>query len=164
MDEYNLNKKLAMQIVDSKFGGLFEVIVKQNEVTATTVAVFLTETLKSLKRDGIAIEKVTSNQIKDIFRGVALEKLAKEAIPDVFIWFSQNEGKNLSDAIEALQLKMLSKEELTKLVNEVISENKPSVDKMGQKAYGILMSALMKEVRGKADPRIVSALLRERLN
>ena len=163
MDEYNLNKKLAMQIADSKFGGLFEAIVKQNELTATTVAVFLTETLKSLKRDGIAIEKVTSTQIKDIFRGVALEKLAKEAIPDVFIWFSQNEGKNLADAIESLQLKMLSKVELTKLVNQVIAENKPSVDKIGRKAYGMLMNALMKEVRGKADPRIVSALLRERL-
>ena len=163
MEEYNLNKKLAVQIADSKFGELFEVIVKQSEVTATIVAVFLTETLKSLKRDGIAIERVTSNQIKEIFRGVALEKLAKEAIPDVFIWFSKNEGKHLPDAIEALQLKMFSKVELTKLVNEVIAENKPSVDKMGQKAYGMLMSALMKEVRGKADPRIVSALLRERL-
>jgi Asp-tRNA(Asn)/Glu-tRNA(Gln) amidotransferase B subunit len=45
----------------------------------------------------------------------------------------------------------------------VIAENRQSVDKMGQKAFGMLMGIVMKEVRGKADPGLVSALLRERL-
>ena len=163
MKAYDLNAKLAKQIIDSEYGGLFEVIVKESGVTATTVAVFLTETLKSLRRDGIVVENVTDGQVMEIFRGVGSGELVKEAVADVFVWFSKNEGKSLKDAVEALGLKMFSKAELAKLIDRVVAENNQSVDQMGQKAFGTLMAIVMKEVRGKADPSIVSALLRERL-
>jgi glutamyl-tRNA(Gln) amidotransferase subunit E len=162
MKQYGLNKKLAKQIIDSEYGELFEVIVKETSVTATTVAVFLTETLKAMKRDGVVVEKVTGGQITDVFRGVGLREIVKEAVADVFVWLSENEG-SFQDAIEALGLKMFSKAELTKLVDRVVADNKQSVDKMGKKAFGMLMGIIMKEVRGKADPGLVSALLREQL-
>jgi len=160
---YSLNEKLAKQLVDSEYGGLFEVIAKESGVAATTVAVFLTETLKSLRRDGVAVEKVTDEQLMEIFRGVGSGEIAKEAVADVFVWLSENEGKNLQDAVGALGLKMLSRAELATLVDRVIAENRPSVDQLGAKAFGMLMGVVMKEVRGKADPGVVSALLRERL-
>jgi Asp-tRNA(Asn)/Glu-tRNA(Gln) amidotransferase B subunit len=34
---------------------------------------------------------------------------------------------------------------------------------LGKNAYGMLMGAVMKEVRGKANPELVAKLLRERL-
>ena len=163
MKEFSLNEKLAKQLVDSEYGGLFEVIVKETGVTATTVAVFLTETLKSLRRDGVVIEKVTDSQITEVFRGVGTGEIMKEAVADVFVWLSKNEGKHLHDAVGALGLKMFSKTDLAKLVDQAIAENKQSVDQLGAKAFGMLMGIVMKEVRGKADPGIVSELLRERL-
>jgi glutamyl-tRNA(Gln) amidotransferase subunit E len=163
MKEYRLNAKLAKQIVDSEYGGLFEVIVKESSVAATTVAVFLTETLKALKRDSVQVEKVTEGQVMEIFRGVGSGEIAKEAVADIFVWLSENEGENLHDAVGALGLKMFSKAELAKLVDQVIAENRQSVDQMGKKAFGMLMGIVMKEVRGKADPGLVNALLRERL-
>jgi glutamyl-tRNA(Gln) amidotransferase subunit E len=163
MKEYSLNEKLAKQIVDSEYGVLFESIVKESGVTATTVAVFLTETLKALKRDGVQVEKVTENQIMAIFRGVGSGEIAKEAVADVFVWLSENEGKNLQDAVDALGLKMFSKAELAKLVDRVIAANSQSVDKLGKNAFGMLMGIVMKEVRGKADSELVSKLLKERL-
>jgi glutamyl-tRNA(Gln) amidotransferase subunit E len=164
MKEYSLNKKLAKQIIDSEYGGLFEVIAKENGVSATTISVFLTESLKALKRDGVQTEKVADEQIKEIFQLVGSGELAKEAIPDVFSWLSENEEKSVPDAIEALGLKMLTQEELERLIDRLISENKPSVDRLGKKAFGMLMGIVMKEVRGKADPELVSKLLKERLN
>jgi len=163
MMEYCLNEKLAKQIVDSEYSGLFEFIVKETGVTAITVAVFLTETLKALKRDGVEIEKVTDAQILEVFRGVGLEEVTKEAVADVVVWFSENEGKSFQDAVDKLGLKMFTREELTKIVDRVITENKGSVDHLGKKAFGLLMSIVMKEVRGKADPGLVSALIREQL-
>jgi glutamyl-tRNA(Gln) amidotransferase subunit E len=163
MKKYNLNEKLAKQIVDSEYVGLFEAIVKESGVAATTIAVFLTETLKSLRRDGVAVEKVTANEIMEIFRGVGSGEIVKEAVPDVFGWLSKNEGNSLQDAVGALGLKMFSKTELAALVDRVIAENRQLVDKMGKKAFGTLMGIVMKEVRGKANPGIVSALLKERL-
>ena len=163
MKEYNLNAKLAKQIVDSEYSDLFEVIVKESGVSATTTSVFLTESLKALKRDGVQTEKVPNEQIREIFQLVGSGELAKEAIPDVFSWLSENEEKSVADTIEALGLKMLAEEELERLIDRVISENRQSVDRLGKNGFGMLMVIVMKEIRGKADPELVSKLLRERL-
>jgi glutamyl-tRNA(Gln) amidotransferase subunit E len=163
MKQYSLNEKLAKQIVDSEYGGLFERIAKESGVAATTVAVFLTETLKSLRRDGVVVEKVTDDQLMEVFRGVGFGEVAKEAVADVFVWLSENEGKSLQDAVGALGLKMFSKAELAKLVDRIVAENRQAVDSLGKKAFGMLMGIVMKEVRGKADSGLVSELLKERL-
>ena len=160
--QYGLNDKLAKQLVDSEYGGLFEVIAKEGGVSATTISVFLTESLKALKRDGVKTENVPDEQIKEIFQLVGNGELAKEAIPNVFSWLSENEEKTVPDTIEALGLKMFTREELEQLIDGVIAENKQLIDKMGKKAFGTLMGVVMKEVRGKADPGVVNALLRER--
>ncbi len=163
MKQYGLNGKLSKQIVDSENYALFEAVVKESGVAATTVAVFLTETLISLKRDGVQVEKVTENQVKEIFRNIGSGELTKEALADVFVWLSKHEGKNLHDAVDGLGLKMFSKVELEALIDRVVAANKQSVEKLGKNAFGTLMGAVMKEVRGKADPELVSKLLRERL-
>ena len=163
MKEYSLNEKLAKQIADSEHSVLFEVIVKESGVSATTVAAFLTETLKALKRDGVQTEKVSEEQIKEIFRRVGSGELAKEAVADVFGWLSKHESKSLRDAMNALGLKMFSKQELEALVDRVIATNKQSVEKLGKNAFGMLMGLVMKEVRGKASPDDVGTLIREKL-
>ena len=162
--QYGLNEKLAKQTVDSEYNILFDVIVKESGVSATTVAVFLTETLKSLKRDGVQVENVSDEQVKEIFRCIGSGALTKEAVSDVFTWLSKNEGSSLRDAMDALGLKMFSREELEQIIDRVIAANKQSVEKQGKNAFGMLMGLVMKEVRGKANPDVVSDLVRRKLN
>lgn len=164
MKEHCLNEKLAKQIVDSEYNALFENIVKESRVSATTVAVFLTESLKALKRDGVTVENVTDAQIREIFLSIGSGELAKEAVSDVFGWLSKNEGKAVCNAVDALGLKMLSKNELTVLVDRVVAENKPTIEKLGKNAFGMLMGLVMKEARGKAKPDDVSELVKQKLN
>jgi glutamyl-tRNA(Gln) amidotransferase subunit E len=163
MKEYHLNEKLARQVIDSDYADVFEVIVKESGVAATTVAAFLTETVKSLKREGMHVEMVADGQLREIFRGIGSGLLAKEAAPDVFTWLSTHENGTLKDALESLGLKMLSNLEIERLIERVIAENAKSVEKLGGNSFGLLMGLVMKEARGKADPAIVSKLLRERL-
>lgn len=163
MKEYGLNEKLAKQIIDSNYGLVFEAIMKEGGISAMTLAAFLTETVKALKRDGVAVENVSDEQIREIFQGVGAELLAKEAVADVFVWLSQHEDKTLQDALDALGLKMLTKVEIECLVDRIIANNKQSVDKMGGRSFGLIMGLVMKEARGKADPAIVTKLLKERL-
>ena len=138
-------------------------MVKQTGVQASTVAAFLTETLKALKREGIQIDRVSEDQIRSIFKAVGSGDLAKEAIADVFSWLSKNECKKVQDATEALGLKMFTEADLAPIVDRVIAANKQQVDKLGKNAYGMLMGAIMREVRGKASPNLVARLLNERL-
>ena len=161
--QYGLNEKLAKQLVDSEYNSFFEEIVKESGVAASTVAAFLTETLKALKREGIQVENVTDDQIKSIFKAVGSGELAKEAIADVFSWLPKNEGKTVQDAVDALGLKMFTEADLAPIIDRIIAANKQQIDKLGKNAFGMLMGAAMKEVRGKANPELVGKLLRERL-
>jgi glutamyl-tRNA(Gln) amidotransferase subunit E len=161
--QYGLNEKLAKQLADSEYVVLFEETVKETGAQASTVAAFLTETLKALKRDGIQVENVSDDQIKSIFRAVGSGELAKEAVSDVFSWLSKNEGKTVADAVQALGLKMYGEAELTPIMDRIIAANKVQIDKLGKNAFGMLMGAAMKEVRGKANPDLVAKLLKERL-
>jgi len=162
--EYDLNEKLAKQVIDSEYSFLFEEIVKTHKVPPTTVAVFLTETLKALKREGVQVEAVSDDRIREIFRLVGAGEITKEATSDVFLWLSKNGDKNAQDAINALGLKMLSEKHIENIIEEAISENKKSIDKLGESAFGMLMGVIMKEARGKTDAAIVGRILRERLD
>jgi len=159
---YGLNDKLAKQFVESEYGILVDVIVKESGVSATTVAAFLTETLISLKREGVQVETSQIQQVKEIFHSVGSGELAKEALSDVFSWLAKNEGKNVHDAAAMLGFKMLSQEELTYLINHVIVRTQVQIDKLGKEAFRLIMGLVMKEARGKANPKVVSALVRER--
>jgi Glu-tRNA(Gln) amidotransferase subunit E-like FAD-binding protein len=163
MKEYSLNEKLAKQIVDSEHGALFEVIVKESGVSATTVAAFLTETLKALEREGVQVEQVAEGQIREVFRLIGSGELAKEAVADVFTWLSKHEGKSVQDAVAELGLKMFSEAELAVIVDRAVAANRQAVDKLGKNAFGMLMGKVMKEVRGKTDSELVGKLLKERL-
>jgi glutamyl-tRNA(Gln) amidotransferase subunit E len=163
MKAYGLNEKLAKQVVDSEFSRLFELVVNESGVAATTVAAFLSETVKALKRESIAVEKVVDSQILEIFRCVGSGELAKEAVADVFSWLSMHEGESLRGAMESLGLKMMSKDDLEQLIDRVIAANEKSVEKLGKDAFGMLMGAVMKEARGRANPSVVGRLLKERL-
>ncbi len=161
--EFGLNEKLATQILNSEYAPLFDTIVKESGVSATTVAVFLTESLKALKRDSVPIENVTDDQIKDLFYALGAGKLAKEVLSDVFTVLAKNESKNVAQATESLGLKMLTEVELDQLVDRIIAQNKAQIDKLGKGAFGLVMGAVMKEVRGKANPELVSQAIKQKL-
>jgi glutamyl-tRNA(Gln) amidotransferase subunit E len=163
IENYKLNEKLAKQILDSEYSEIFEVIVKESAVSPTTVAAFLTETLKALKREGIQIEKISENQMREIFKKLSCGELTKEAMPDIFSWLSTHEDKKVQEAISTLNLKILSTEELDKIIKDTIENNRKIVEEKGENAFGFLMGIIMKKVRGKANPDIVSELLRKNL-
>jgi glutamyl-tRNA(Gln) amidotransferase subunit E len=161
--DYGLNQKLAKQILDSEYSELFETIIKESDVSPITVAAFLTETLRALKRDGVQIEKVSENKMREIFRSISSGELTKEALPEIFSWLSKHEDESIQEAINGLGLKIISKEELEKIVDAIIEANKGLVEERGAKAFGILMGMVMKEVRGKASTTLVSELLKKKL-
>jgi glutamyl-tRNA(Gln) amidotransferase subunit E len=123
----------------------------------------MTETSKALKRDGVPIEKVPDNQIREIFKAVGSGKLTKEAVAEIVRWLSQHEDNSVDDAISKIGLTMLSSEELEKIVESVMERNRTLIQERGENAYGPLIGMIMKEVRGKAIAASVSELVKKRL-
>jgi glutamyl-tRNA(Gln) amidotransferase subunit E len=163
MKEYKLNQKLAKQILDSEYAELFEIIAKETNVSPTTVAAFLTETLKALKRDNVQVDRVSENQMREIFKKISAGELAKEAIQDVVVWLSTHEGESLEEAITSLGLKTISETELNALIDKVITENKRLIEEQGEGSFGFLMGAVMRSSRGRTNAALASKMLKERL-
>jgi len=161
--EYRLNEKLAKQILDSEYGELFEVIAKESKVSATTVAAFMTETMKALKRDGVPVERIPEAHIRDVFKCVGSGQVTKEAVSEIVIWLAQHEGSTVQEATRSIGLKMLSKEELEKTIEQAIQTNRKLIEERGAKAHGAIIGIVMKRVRGKADAALVSELVKQKL-
>ena len=163
IQSYGLNEKLAKQILDSEFSQLFEEAVKDSQVSPTMVAVVLTETLKALKRESVEVGKVSDDQFLELFRLVGLGEVAKEAISDLIVWLSKHEGADVSGAVTALGLGMLSRSELETIVDSAIKENRSLLIERGEKAFGVLIGLVMKRVRGKTKAEFVSKLVKRKL-
>jgi Asp-tRNA(Asn)/Glu-tRNA(Gln) amidotransferase B subunit len=58
---------------------------------------------------------------------------------------------------------MFTEAELAPIIDRIVAANKAQIEKLGKNAFGMLMGAVMKEVRGKASPELVGKMLRERL-
>ena len=163
MDEYELNQKLARQVLDSKYNKLFETVVKESEISPTTVAAFLTETLKALKRDGVQVDKVSESQFRDVFSRISVGELTKEALPDMVVWLSRHDKKSVQEAIENLGLKTISRNELEAFIEKVIKDNRSLTKERGENSFGVLMGIIMKELRGKVDAALAIKVLKEKL-
>jgi len=160
MTNYGLNKKLARQVFISEYCDLFEKISVEAGVTPTVIAVALTETLKSLKRDGVDVDILSDDTIHKVFDLLDKGLTVKESLPDIFKWLSFNANKPPSEALKALGLELLKEEELSQIVEQKVKENRELVERMGGRAIGPIMGMVMGEVRGKAKAEDVLTLLR----
>ncbi len=163
MKEYKLNEKLARQVLNSDYALLFEEIARESGVSPTTVAAVLTETMKALKRDGVEVDKIRDEHVKELFSFVGAGETAKEAIPDILTWLSKHEGATMEAAIESLGLTMLSEAEIAKIIGNLLLENEQLVKERGKAAFGMLMGLVMRKVRGRAKAELVNKVLRRKL-
>ena len=164
LKKYQLNAKLANQLVDSEYLQAFEDICAAGRVAPSFVATVLTETVKSLAREGVPIGQLAESSIRDVFGAIHEGTIAKEAVPDVLSWLSRNARLTVSDATQALQLHMFSDSELVAIVDHAIAANYDLVKEKGDSAYGRIMGLVMTEVRGSADTETVTRLIKKRIS
>lgn len=157
--DYKLNEKLAKQVVDSEYIGLFEELTNDYNKLTTLAAVTLTEDLKKLHRDGVPVEKLTDDAIKNIFKLVDSGETVKESVPTVLAWLANNPGKKAKEALSVLGLDLLSEEELAAVVEAKIETNAELIQKMGEKAAGPIMGMVMTDIRGKAEAKDVHRMI-----
>ncbi|TMI20778.1 Glu-tRNA(Gln) amidotransferase subunit GatE [Candidatus Bathyarchaeota archaeon] len=162
--KHSLSSKLATQLVDSDYLPLFEEIVAQAKgVAPSFVATVLTESLRSLQREQVPVENVREDQLKQAFDLVSKGATAKESVLDVLKWLAFHPDGIAEEAVDMLNLRMLTKLDLENIISKVVESNQTFVQENGSKALGRMMNLVMGEVRGRADPRQVTELLRSRL-
>jgi glutamyl-tRNA(Gln) amidotransferase subunit E len=163
-NKYDLSPKLATQLVDSDHLPTFEEsVVGAKEVAPSFVATILTESLRSLQREQVPVENLREDQLKQAFDQVSRGVTAKESILDILKWLAFHSDGTAKEAVDMLKLRMLTRSDLETIIDKVLESNQALVQENGPKVLGRMMNLVMGEVRGRADPRQVTELLRTRL-
>jgi glutamyl-tRNA(Gln) amidotransferase subunit E len=164
VEEYGLSKDLALLMINSYRLDLFERIVSEvPEVSPMIVATTLEYTWKSLKREGVPLEQVDETRLLEMFKALGKGLMAKEAIPDVLKAMAENPNASLQEILEKLGLRALSLDEVRALVDRIIEENADVLKERGDRAFKVVMGRAMSVLRGKVDGKLVSEVVRERV-
>jgi len=120
-------------------------------------------TLKEIKREGYDVDVLTETHFDMVFEGLSDEKMSKEAVIEVLKGFAEHPEKDLDEILEIKGLKSLSKEEVEKIIVDIINQNIDVVKSKGMGAMGMLMGRCMAVLRGKADGKLINSILKEKL-
>lgn len=153
MEKYGLNRKLSEQLFDSDYMPLFEEVASKTHVASSYVATVLTETVKSLERQGVPVNQLADERILEVFQLVDRGVTAKESVEPILAWLAAHPASNPMDAVNALNLKMIEAEELEKQVDQVLRENVDLLEKLGNASAGKLLGLLMRSLRGRVSPQ-----------
>jgi len=171
VNEYKLSAYDASNLTDNKeIAMFFEEIIALNQ-NYKSVANWIMGDIKSYLNDkGVQIDqfpisaKKISNLISLIDQGKISSTVASQKIfPEML-----NSDESVIDIAERLNVIQVSnKGDITGFIEEVIQSNPSEVEryKNGEKQLiGFFMGQLMKASKGKADPKVANALLRDKLN
>jgi glutamyl-tRNA(Gln) amidotransferase subunit E len=161
--KYGLNKKLATQIFDSEYLGVFEHIADATRVSPTFVASKLTEDLVNLQRQGHDNTALTDDAILEVFSRLDSGSIAKESIVPIFEMLMKKQVRTVQEAVKATGASSVGEDELGRILDKVIEENMGIVKQKGMAALSTLMGRSMAVARGKADGQKINAMLKEKL-
>lgn len=165
--EYSLNEELAEKIVYSQYLPLFEKLMENfnadKTVTPTLVSRTLTGMIPELRRDGVKTDKLTDSHFMDVFGAVAEGKAAKEGIGDILRRFAEKPGGNLEFILDSLGFTGVDVSQIEEFAEKIVAERADFVSEKGPGAVGPLMGIVMGQFRGKADGKLVSEVLKKKI-
>jgi glutamyl-tRNA(Gln) amidotransferase subunit E len=157
--ELGLSEDLAGQMVNSLNLDLFEYVLSKLEISPTLVAVTLENTLVSMQRDGVPTENIEDSQLLEVFEAVKSSEMSSEAIPEILTFLTNNPSTSIQEALSKTGLGKIETEDIEKVIRSIVEDRLDFVRERGEAAVGGLMGVAMKELRGKADGKIVKELL-----
>ncbi|HTY91661.1 MAG TPA: Glu-tRNA(Gln) amidotransferase subunit GatE [Methanocella sp.] len=158
--DYGLNDELAGGIAYSAQGYGFEDVAKACG-NPTLVARTMLGTTVELRRDGVPVENLTEDHYMQLFRYVSEGRIAKEAIPQVLAEMAR--GVSIDEALGRLGLGGVGEEDIRRTIKEIVQSRKDFVKEKGEASQGGLMGPVMAKLRGKADGKLISKILREEI-
>jgi glutamyl-tRNA(Gln) amidotransferase subunit E len=160
--EYDLDPGLAEQVAFGEYMPVFERAVGAG-VDPTFAATTLESTLTELRRDNVAVARLTDDHLVGVLELVEDGELAKEGVDQVLAELAADPSLSPETAVEAAGLAGVGESEVREAVVEVVERNAEQIDQEGMGAFSALMGEAMGALRGKADGELVSDVLREEI-
>jgi len=160
--EYDLDAGLAEQVAYGEYMPLFETVVADG-TDPTLAAGTLESTLTELRRDDVAVERLTDDHLADALTLVDEGEVPQEGLDDLLRALAADPDLTAAQAVEQEDLGGVGEDEVREAVVTVVERNAEQVETEGMGAFSGLMGECMGELRGKADGDTVSSVLREEI-
>ena len=161
--EYNLKKEHIEQILNSGYEKEFEELVKKYPDQKKIILRILLNTFSELENEEIDITYFDTKILSDILKNLEKNRFSKEGIPKILRYIGKNREKDVDKAITECNIEKTDEEEIKKLAQRIVKERIDFVKERKLGALGPLMGVIMKELRGKADGKVISRVLKEEI-
>jgi len=166
ISNYNIPAQVAEVLSSDKFySDMFE--QAHNESNAKDVANLITTDLMGLvdteeKREK---SKLTPQHLTELVNAIENGKITRISAKNALFEIVKT-GKSLSEVISELDLgHVFDESELTKIIDEVMSQEKKAVEeaKINPQTINFLVGKVMQKTKGKADPALTLNLIKKKL-
>lgn len=168
-EEYNLPEYDAGVLTSTKeIADYFEDCLKKYNNPKIVSNWIMTEVLRELKgEDDINSFGITPDKLGELLilieDGTISGKIAKDVFEDMF-----TSGKSANQIVEEKGMKQISDQsELENIVSRILADHPDEISRYkagDQKLMGFFVGQVMKETKGKANPKIVNEILRRGLS
>jgi len=158
--DLGLSEDVIKPLTISGRAQVFDSIVSHSDVDPKLVAVVLTQTLKSLRRKGLHTERVTDDNLVELFSMYMKEKFSREVIPDLLTEFCQsNNPATLTQIVEKHDYSPLNDGSVEEIAIEEVEKAAGIEFKGGSQKTRYLMGEIMRRVRGRSPGELVRKTL-----
>lgn len=169
VEQYGMSEVDAITITESRYlADYFEEVAKFSENAKAALNIILSEVLRVLNEQGIEIGefKISPQKIADLVKLKEDDKINSSAMQEIFnaMLESDKEAEELAKELNLLQVSDTGF--LEELVNKIIEDNPDEVQrfKEGKKQLmGFFVGQAMKASRGKANPKMITKMINEKL-
>ncbi|MDR2545816.1 MAG: Glu-tRNA(Gln) amidotransferase subunit GatE [Methanobrevibacter sp.] len=168
IEEYKISEDLTSQLIKRRLTDEFEEILSELSVDPITVGSFYAYTLQELKRDKIAIELLSIDDVKSVFKLLEDKSIGKDGvnfiIKEIAILKENKETRiDCREIAKKLNLLLLSENDVREIIKEIIMNNEGMIKERQMAAMGPLMGMAMKKLKGKTDGKIVNKIVKEEI-
>ena len=166
--EYELSQADAMLLVEEQETADFYEILAIGRDKKLAAKWLGTELFGVLNKEGISLKEspVSADSLGGLIELISDGTISGRIAKDIFVEMFAT-GQEAGAIVELKGLRQISDSDtITKLINSIMSENEDKVTefKSGkEKLFGFFVGQVMKKSQGKANPKLVNDLLREKL-
>ena len=159
---HGLATHLAEQVLDSEYRHTFADVIAKHSLPAAFVASSLCSTITQLSREGLQKSNLDEDMIHEIFGMLACGDISKEAVEIIFRNIMSGDAKTVSES--AQRLNSADDDEVSEILDDIVSKNHHTVIKLQKRAMGPLMGMAMKRLRGRASGQVINRMLASKID
>jgi len=163
MREYLINDEQTKQILSSGYEIDFEKLVKQFPEQKNVIIRTFLNTFSELEKEKIDTNVIDEKMLINIFSALTSGKYSKEAIPKILKYLILNPKSSIEEAIKTSGLYATDSNKIEEIIKKIVLERIDFVKQKGLEAVKPLMGAVMNELRGKADGKTISEILKREI-